>query len=161
MFHQQKPKIDQELPQSEPRRDQQGFNMPSNLDFLDAFQSGPSASPTSGFESYGDAFGGETFGGGSGGGGGGMSNVAGGATPLLWAYMIGKGKMIESKNPDTPVGNGMLAGLGPSLAQIKEDPKGMGIPTAIGLPFLTPFTGSKKAKSTKPEWAGLWEGFGL
>jgi hypothetical protein len=91
----------------------------------------------------------------------GVSNWAGGATPLLYAYLIGKGKMIEADNPDSPLGKGLLATLGPSIAQIKEDPKGMGLPTALGLPFLTPFTGSDKARRTAPEWAGLWNSLGL
>lgn len=129
----------------------------------------PSISPSSvgdfssfgggGSEAYMDGYGGVTGPGAS--GGTGMSNFAGGATPLLWAYLIGKGKMIENQNPNSPVGKGLLAGLGPSFAQIKEDPKGMGLPTLAGLPFLTPWTGSKKARETEPEWAGFWKGIGL
>jgi hypothetical protein len=32
----------------------------------------------------------------------------------------------------------------------------MGLPTLLGAPFLTPFTGSQEAKKTKPEWSGLF-----
>ena len=92
----------------------------------------------------------------------GMSNWAGGATPLVYAYLIGKGKLMTQrrleKNPNDPLGNFGLAMLAPSISQIAKDPKGMGIPTAIGLPFLTPFTASKKAKQTKPEWEGIFGG---
>lgn len=91
----------------------------------------------------------------------GASNWAGAATPAIYAYLIGKGKMLENENPGSAQSDALLAGLGPSFNQIKEDPVGMGLPTALGAPFLTPFTGSDKAKAEKPEWAGLWEGIGL
>jgi hypothetical protein len=107
-------------------------------------------------------------------GGPSMSNLLGGTsssgagavgTPLLWAYLIGQGKMQEnsrlSKDPNDPLGNFGLAMLAPSGAQIKEDPVGMGLPTLLGAPFLTPFTASKKSKQQKPEWSGLWSGLGL
>lgn len=90
-----------------------------------------------------------------------MSNIAGSATPLLYAYLIGQGKMIESRNPDSAYGKALLGGLGPSFNQLKEDPVGMGIPTALGFPFLAPFLGSDKARKKKPEFAGLWDGLGL
>lgn len=84
---------------------------------------------------------------------------------LLYAYLIGKGKMMENErlkeNPDDPMGNFGLAMLAPSGAQIMEDPKGMGLPTLLGAPFLTPFTASDKAKQTEPEWAGAWNFFGF
>ena len=105
--------------------------------------------------------GGGGLGGGGAGAGGGASGGLGGMGPLLYAYLIGKGKMLENENPDSALGKGLLAGLGPSFAQVREDPMGMGLPTALGLPFLTPFTGSKKARATEPEWAGLWNMFGL
>ena len=91
----------------------------------------------------------------------GMSNIAGAATPALYAYLIGQGKMIESRNPDSAYGKALLGGLGPSFNQLKEDPIGMGIPTALGFPFLAPFFGSDKARKKKPEFAGLWDGLGL
>lgn len=95
----------------------------------------------------------------------GMSNWAGSATPFVYAYLIGKSKMMEhdrlEKDPDDPLGNFSMAMVMPSGNQIKEDPKGMGIPTALGLPFLTPFTASDEAKKKKPEWAGPWESIGL
>lgn len=104
----------------------------------------------------------------------GMSNLfgmtsgegAGAAGPgLLYAYLIGKGKMMENErlkeNPDDPMGNFGLAMLAPSGAQIMEDPKGMGLPTLLGAPFLTPFTASDKAKQTEPEWAGIWNWAGF
>jgi hypothetical protein len=98
------------------------------------------------------------------GGGTGMSNWAGGATPLLYAYLIGKGKTLEherlAQDPDDPLGNFGLAMLAPSGAQIKEDPVGMGLPTLFGLPFLTPFTASDEAKGTRPEWSGLFNMIG-
>lgn len=84
---------------------------------------------------------------------------------LLYAYLIGKGKMMENErlkeNPDDPMGNFGLAMLAPSGAQIMEDPKGMGLPTLLGAPFLTPFTASDKAKQTEPEWAGMWNWAGF
>lgn len=96
---------------------------------------------------------------GSGGAGGSSAGGLGGlALPLAYAAMIGIGKGVEAKHPNTPYGKALLGGLGPSISQVMADPKGMGIPTALGLPFLTPFTASKKARETKPEWGGL---FGL
>lgn len=86
------------------------------------------------------------------GSGGGFGSSMSSFGPGFWAALIMLGKRVEHNNPDSPLGKGLLAGLGPSIAQIREDPKGMGLPTLAGLPFLTPFTGSKKARETKPEW---------
>lgn len=91
----------------------------------------------------------------------GMSNIAGGATPLLYAYLIGQGKMIEGNNPDSALGKGLLGGLGPSFNQLKEDPVGMGLPSLLGAPFLAPFFASDDARKAKPEFAGIWESLGL
>lgn len=68
------------------------------------------------------------------------------------------GKNTEANHAGTPVGDALLGGLAPSAAQMWEDPIGMGLPTLLGAPFLTPFTASDKAKKTKPEWSSL---FGL
>lgn len=98
-------------------------------------------------------------GGGVFGGGSGMSDWAGGATPLLYAYLIGKGKSLENdrlkKYPDDPLGNVGLGLLGPSISQALADPKGMGLPTLLGLPFLTPFTASDAAKQKSPWFKGI------
>lgn len=91
----------------------------------------------------------------------GMSNLAGSATPLLYAYLIGQGKMIEGNNPDSALGKGLLGGLGPSFNQLKEDPVGMGLPSLLGVPFLAPFFASDDARKAKPEFAGIWESLGL
>ncbi len=79
-------------------------------------------------------------------------------SPLLWAELIGMGKNIESSNPHSALGMGLLGGLAPSGNQIMKDPVGMGLPTLFGMPFLTPFTSSKKAQEATPEWQSL---FGL
>lgn len=91
----------------------------------------------------------------------GMSNLAGAATPLLYAYLIGQGKVIEGNNPDSALGKGLLGGLGPSFNQLKEDPVGMGLPSLLGVPFLAPFFASDKARRAKPEFGGIWESLGL
>lgn len=89
--------------------------------------------------------------GGSGAGaGGGMASMG----PGLFAALIASGKLIEHGNPDSALGKGLLGGLGPSYAQIRADPKGMGIPTALGHAWATPWTSSRKARGTAPEWAG-------
>lgn len=111
----------------------------------------------------GGGSGGLSFGGGGaegvGADGGGGGGLGGAGAALLWARLIGEGKKQEylrlKDDPDDPLGNFGLAMLAPSGNQILEDPKGMGLPTALGLPFLTPFTASNKAKQTKPEWSGL------
>lgn len=90
--------------------------------------------------------------GGSGGAGGGAMGAAGPAA--LFAALIAAGKMAEYDNPNSIQGKASLGLLGPSFNQIKEDPKGVGLPTALGVPFLAPFTGSDKARAAKPEWAG-------
>lgn len=90
------------------------------------------------------------------GGGGGSAGAM--FSPLMIAALIGMGKNTEANHPDTAMGKGLLGTLGPSISQVAADPKGMGIPTALGLPFLTPFTGSDKARRTRPEWSGM---FGL
>jgi hypothetical protein len=94
---------------------------------------------------------------GMGGSTGGMSSLAGAATPLMWAALIGLGKGVEHKNPNTPYGRALLSGLGPSLNQIKADPK-LGLTTALGVPFLNGWIRNDKAAKAKPEWGGL---FGL
>lgn len=88
------------------------------------------------------------------GAGGGLAALA----PFGYAAAIGVGANTEANHANTPLGDGLLAGLGPSAAQIWKDPLGMGLPTLLGAPFLTPFTASKDAKATKPEFSGL---FGL
>jgi hypothetical protein len=99
---------------------------------------------------------------GAGGAAAGGSGALGGMSAMgpaaLFAALIGLGKNTENNHAGTPLGDGLLAGLGPSAAQIFEDPLGMGLPTLLGAPFLTPFTASDKAKKTAPEWQGL---FGL
>ena len=97
------------------------------------------------------------------GGAGGMFPAAGGvsmgaASPFLWPLLIGMGKTVEHNNPGTPAGDTLLGLLGPSAAQIKEDPMGMGLPTALGAPFLAPFFASDKAKGATPEWLSLLGG---
>lgn len=66
------------------------------------------------------------------------------------------GKNIESSNADNPLGQGLLAGLGPSASQIFADPIGMGLPTLLGAPFLTPLTASQKSQNTAPWWSSLF-----
>lgn len=98
--------------------------------------------------------------------GGGLSGAAGGegaagglaaAGPYAaLAALIGIGKNTEANHAGTPLGDGLLAGLAPSGAQIAKDPLGMGLPALLGVPFITPFTASKEAKATRPEWSSLF-----
>ena len=74
----------------------------------------------------------------------------------FYAALIGTGKNLESSNANNGIGQTLLGGLAPSASQIAKDPMGMGLPTLFGAPFLTPFTGSKAARDTKPEWSGLF-----
>lgn len=74
-----------------------------------------------------------------------------------FAALIGAGKLIESENADSPLGRGLLSGLGPSISQIFEDPK-LGAFAALGVPFLGGIFRSKKASRTEPEWAPLVKG---
>jgi hypothetical protein len=100
------------------------------------------------------ASGGSTVGGASDGGVGAGAGAV--AVPLMAAAGIGLGKNTEANYAGTPVGDLLLAGLGPSAAQIIKDPLGMGLPTLLGVPFITPFTASQDAKQTKPEWSSLF-----
>lgn len=75
---------------------------------------------------------------------------------LFYAMMIGLGKNIESTQPNNGLGMGLLGGLAPSGNQIAKDPMGMGLPTLLGAPFLTPFTSSKAAQAARPEWQSLF-----
>ena len=86
--------------------------------------------------------------------GGSASPMAG---PLFWAAMIGAGKNVEQSNANNGLGMGLQAMLGPSISQTMKDPVGMGLPTLLGAPFLTPFTGSKAARDTAPEWSHLFK----
>lgn len=96
---------------------------------------------------------------GSGGGAAGGGSMLGSLGPIAAiAAAVGLGKNTEANHAGTPLGDGLLAGLAPSVAQMWKDPVGMGLPTLLGVPFITPFTGSDDAKKTKPEWSGL---FGL
>ena len=96
------------------------------------------------------------------GGSGGAAGGAGGAgglaalAPFGYAAAIGVGANTQANHANTPLGDGLLAGMAPSLAQLIKDPKGMGIPTALGFPFLTPFTASKEAKAEKPEFSSIF-----
>ncbi len=88
--------------------------------------------------------------------GSGSSGLAAFGWPMAFAAMIGAGKNTEANHPNTPEGDASLAMLGPSAAQMWKDPLGMGLPTLLGVPFITPFTGSQDAKKTKPEWSGMF-----
>lgn len=100
-----------------------------------------------------DAGGGSSTLGGAGGFGG-LASLA----PFGYAAAIGVGANTAANHGGTPLGDGLTSLLGPSAAQMWKDPMGMGLPTLLGAPWLTPFTGSDEAKKTKPEWSGL---FGL
>jgi hypothetical protein len=115
---------------------------------------GAGAAAGAGAEGGGAAAGG---GGGMFGGMGGMGGLAS-LAPVGYAAAIGLGKNTEANHAGTPVGDMLLGGLAPSGAQIWEDPIGMGLPALLGVPFLTPFTASDKAKKTKPEWSQLFGG---
>ena len=106
----------------------------------------------------GPGAGGSIAGGASDGGVG--AGAAAAAVPLTAAAGIGLGKNTEANHAGTPVGDALLAGLGPSVTQIIKDPVGMGLPTLLGVPFITPFTASQDAKQTKPEWSSLFP-FGI
>jgi hypothetical protein len=93
---------------------------------------------------------------GAGASGGGFGGAASAALPLAYAAAIGFGKNTEANHANTPFGDFLLGALAPSGAQILEDPLGMGLPTLLGAPFLTPFTASKEAKAKKPEWSSLF-----
>jgi hypothetical protein len=95
-------------------------------------------------------------GGSSAAGGSGGSALGGLGPAAMFAALIGLGKNTEANHPNTPGGDASLGLLGPSAAQIVKDPIGMGLPTLLGAPFLTPFTGSDEAKKTKPEWSGMF-----
>ena len=101
-----------------------------------------------------DALGGSSGGASAAGGAGGLAALA----PFGYAAAIGVGANTAANHGGEPLGDGLTAGLGPSIAQMLKDPKGMALPTLLGAPFLTPFTASDEAKKTKPEWSGL---FGL
>lgn len=106
----------------------------------------------SGLGSTGSTF----FGGGAGASGGGLAGLGAAAWPAAIAAAIGFGKNTEANHANTPVGDVLLGALAPSGTQIFEDPIGMGLPTALGFPFLTPFTATKEAKAKKPEWSSLF-----
>lgn len=108
----------------------------------------------------GDAGGVAAATGGGAGGGGAGAGLGAFALPAAFAAAIGVGKNTEANHAGTPVGDMLLGGLAPSGAQIAKDPIGMGLPTLLGAPFLTPFTASDEAKKTKPEWSSLF-GIGL
>lgn len=92
-------------------------------------------------------------GGAAGSSGGGMGGVGAAAIPAAIAAAIGFGKNTEANHANTPFGDGLLAALGPDINQVVADPIGMGLPTLLGVPFITPFTARKEAKSAKPEWS--------
>lgn len=92
--------------------------------------------------------------------GNGPSFLGGFGAPALFAALIGLGKNTETNNANNPVGKGLLAGLGPSISQVAKDPVGMGLPTLLGAPFLTPFTASKQSQQTPAEWSSIFP-FGL
>lgn len=110
-----------------------------------------------GYNMYNTAAGNSMFGSGGGAfstnGGAGMGGMF---SPAMFAALIGMGKNTEANHWDKPVGKGLLAGLGPSFNQIKADPKGMGLPTALGVPFLTPWTANDESRKAKPEWSGFF-----
>lgn len=122
-----------------------------------ASPSGPTPGPTPPVGFFGSLFNGLGGGGGAGAGAGGLSSFF---SPAAIAAAIGVGKNTEANHPNTMFGQGLLAGLGPSASQVASDPVGMGLPTALGAPFLTPFTSSKSSQATPPEWQGLF-GFGF
>lgn len=93
--------------------------------------------------------------GGASGAGGGMSSLAGAATPALFAALIGAGKNVESNNPDSWYGRGLLSMLGPSGNQIKQDRK-LGWTTALGIPFVNGFIRNDDAAKADPEWKGVF-----
>jgi hypothetical protein len=110
---------------------------------------GGASLPTTGADAGLGSSGGGLFGG----GGGALGSLGPAAA---FAALIGMGKNTEANHPNTPEGDASLGLLGPSAAQIIKDPIGMGLPTLLGVPFITPFTGSQDAKKTKPEWSGLF-----
>src|SRR6185437_6299791 len=91
----------------------------------------------------------------------GSSLSGGSASPmssaLFWAALIGAGKNVENSNANNGLGKGLLAFMGPSIHQVSKDPVGMGLPTLLGAPFLTPFTSSKASQDTRPEWSSLFK----
>lgn len=153
-LYRRRPSIFASPPPADPPRPQMQNRspMPPDIEYAQGGNQG-GMDPLSALDTY------QNF---SGHGGSGMSNFAGAATPLAYAYMIGKGKTLEnerlSEDPDDPLGNFGLATLAPSGAQIAKDPVGMGLPTLFGLPFITPFTASDDAKKEKPEWSSLFGG---
>ena len=78
-------------------------------------------------------------------------------SPFAIAALIMAGKRVENQNADNPLGRGLLSMLGPSAAQIKEDPK-IGLTTALGIPFINGWIRNDKAANAKPEWASLFGG---
>lgn len=84
---------------------------------------------------------------------GGMGGVGAAAIPAAIAAAIGFGKNTEANHANTPFGDALLAGLGPDINQVVADPIGMGLPTLLGVPFITPFTARKEAKAARPEWS--------
>lgn len=105
------------------------------------------------------ALGGVGAGAGTAAGAGGAGAGAGGGLAAMgpiagFAALIGGGKLLEERNSQSPVGRGLLSMLGPSISQMRADPK-LAVTTAVGLPFLNGFIRNNKAASAKPEWAGF------
>lgn len=96
---------------------------------------------------------------------GGLSGMFGGGAGAMGslgpigaiAALIASGKTIEHNNANNPLGRGLLSMLGPSLNQVKADPK-LGLTTLFGLPFLNGFIRNDKAAHAKPEWSFLFGG---
>lgn len=96
--------------------------------------------------------------GGAGGAGGGAA-AAGGLGALGWAGLIAAGviagKETEQTQSQNPIGRGLLSALGPSIPQMKEDPK-LALTTALGVPFINGAIRSDKSASAAPEWRSLF-----
>jgi len=84
---------------------------------------------------------------------------AGGLGALGWAGLIAAGviagKETEQTQSQNPIGRGLLSALGPSIPQMKEDPK-LALTTALGVPFINGAIRSDKSASAAPEWRSLF-----
>lgn len=102
---------------------------------------------------------GNMFGGSGGGASSGGAGSSGGSAAMMNPYtaiaaLVLAGKTAEYKNPGEWYSDASLSLLGPSLGQMREDPK-LGLTTLLGLPFLNGFIANDDAKSAAPEWGAF------
>lgn len=78
------------------------------------------------------------------------------AIPAAIAAAIMGGKELEQRESKSPLGRGLLSGLGPSFSQVKEDPK-LALTTLLGVPFINGAIRSDKAGSATTDWRAIFK----